>query len=44
MDKENTRPTRGEIREHPAVKDVLGILGGRLVEVKPIGKKSKEEA
>ncbi len=42
--KKNTRPTRGEIREHPAVKDVLGILGGRLVEVKPIGKKSKEEA
>lgn len=31
--------TRGKLTEHPAVKDTLRILGGRLVEIKPIEKK-----
>jgi len=39
--KNNTN--RKRMADHPAVKDTLGILGGRLIEVKPIEKKSKED-
>ncbi len=33
----------GETRERPAVKEVLNILGGRLIEIKPLDRKPKEE-
>jgi len=38
----NNRAQQG-LAQHPAVKDVLGILGGRLVEIKPIQRKEREE-
>ncbi len=40
-----TSSTQSNIRDHPAVRDVLGVLGGRLVEIKPLdtSKKTKEE-
>ncbi len=31
-------PTKGGFREHPVIQDILGILGGHLIEVKPIEK------
>ncbi len=41
----NASPSPGQkgLALHPAVKDALGILGGRLVEIKPIDRKEKEE-
>jgi len=35
--------TRQGLAQHPAVKDVLGILGGKLVEIKPLQRREKEE-
>ena len=38
----NTASAKG-LAQHPAVRDVLGILGGKLIEIKPIQKKEREE-
>ncbi len=37
------REKKKGLRDHPAVRDTLGILGGQLVEIRPIKKEPKEE-
>ena len=36
-------PLPGGIAQHPAVRDALGILGGKILEIKPIRVNDKEE-
>ncbi len=40
---EDTAPAKKGLARHPAVQNALGILGGKLVEIKPISKQDKEE-